>query len=191
MNMSNQNVSCIILAGGEGKRFNRKDKGLVTLKGRPLIEHIIDRIDSQVDDIIISANRNTDHYKKYSDKVIEDNSANFQGPLSGIATCLPECKHPWILVLPCDIPLLPVDLVKKLATSDNSKLIVAKAHEHRQLVFLMHASLNKNLDDFLHEGHHKAMSWIELQNPTVVAFQGEAGAFLNINTLQELEQLSE
>jgi len=189
--MPNQNVSCIILAGGEGKRFNCEDKGLVTLKGKPLIEHIIDRINPQVDDIVISANRNTDYYKKYSDKVIEDKTANFQGPLSGIAACIPECKHQWILVLPCDIPLLPDDLVKKLAVSDNSKLIVAKAHEHRQLVFLMHVSLKKSLDDFLHQGHHKAMSWIELQNPAVVMFEGEVGAFLNINTLEELKQLSD
>lgn len=189
--MSNQNVSCIILAGGEGKRFNRKDKGLVSLKDKPLIEHIIDRINPQVDDIVISANRNTDDYKKYSDKVIEDKTADFQGPLSGIAACIPECKHQWILVLPCDIPLLPDDLVKKLVAAQGQKLIVAKAHEHRQLVFLMHASLRKNLDEFLDQGHLKAMSWIELQNPTVVMFEGEADAFLNINTLEELEHLSD
>ena len=189
--MANQPVSCIILSGGEGKRFNREDKGLVMFNNKSFIEHIIERINPQVDDVVISANRHVDKYKTFAEKVVEDITNDFQGPLAGVAACIPECKHEWILVIPCDIPLLPDDLVEKLTAKNNNKLIVAKAHEQRQLVFLMHASLKENLDEFLHQGHHKAMSWIELQNPTVVMFEGEAGAFLNINTPEELEQLSD
>ncbi len=191
MSMPGQPVSCIILAGGEGKRFHREDKGLVTLNNKPMVEHVVNRISAQVDDIVISANRNTDEYKKYSDKVVEDKASDFQGPLSGIITCIPECKHEWILVLPCDIPLLPDDLVERLAAAHNQKLIVARAHEHRQLVFLMHLSLKKNLAEFLRQGHHEAMSWIELQNPAVVMFEGAVGEFLNINTREELNQFSD
>jgi molybdopterin-guanine dinucleotide biosynthesis protein A len=189
--MTNQPVSCIILSGGKGKRFNRKDKGLVMFNNKSFIEHIIERINPQVDDVVISANRHVDKYKSFAKKVVEDITNDFQGPLAGVAACIPECKHEWILVIPCDIPLLPDDLVGKLIAKNNNKLIVAKANEQRQLVFLMHASLKENLDEFLHQGHHKAMSWIELQNPTVVMFEGEAGAFLNINTPEELEQLSD
>lgn len=189
--MANHPVSCIILAGGEGKRFNREDKGLVMFNNKPFIEHIIERIKPQVDDIVISANRHVKEYKIFSAKVVEDKTKDFQGPLAGVAACIPACSHEWILVIPCDIPLLPDDLVEKLGATPNSKLIVAKAHEQRQLVFLMHASLQQNLNAFLQQGHHKAMAWIELQNPTVVMFEGETGAFLNINTAEELEQLSE
>lgn len=186
--MAKQAVSCIILAGGEGKRFNREDKGLVTFKDKPLIEHIINRITPQVDDIVISANRNINEYKKYSQKVIGDKAGGFQGPLTGITTCIPECNHEWILVIPCDIPVLPDNLVEQLSNT-SSKLIVAKAHEQRQLVFLMHASLKYNLDDFLQQGHQKAMSWIELQKPEVVVFEDEAAMFSNINTPDELNSL--
>lgn len=183
------NISCIILAGGEGKRFNRKDKGLVTLNNKPLIQHIIERISPQVDDIIISANRNIDEYKKYTSQVIHDKTDDYQGPLSGIKACIPDCKHEWILVIPCDIPLLPDDLVSRLNDTNNSKLVVAKAHKRRQLVFLMHNSLKDSLDKYLSDGHHKAMSWIELQNPSVVKFEDEAGTFLNINTQEELSSI--
>ena len=187
--MINSSVSCIILAGGEGRRFDNKDKGLILLNNKPLIEHIIECIRPQVDDIVISANRNINHYKKYADKVIEDIGVGFNGPLSGINACIDECNHEWILVVPCDIPQLPDDLVKKLRQTDNSRLIVAESHERRQLVFLMHRTLKEDLNDFLEQGHQKAMSWIELQNPEVVAFENDVDGFLNINTPDKLTLL--
>ena len=150
---------------------------------------LIERISPQVDDIVISANRNMDEYKKYTSHVIHDKTDDYQGPLSGITACIPDCKHEWILVIPCDIPLLPDDLASRLNHTNNSKLVVAKAHKRRQLVFLMHSSLKGSLDKYLSDGHHKAMSWIELQNPSVVKFEDEAGAFLNINSQYELKSL--
>ena len=187
--MNKTAISCIILAGGEARRFNREDKGLVVFNNKPLIEHVYDQIYPQVDDIIISANRNVDLYKKYSTKVVKDVTDDFQGPLSGIAACLPECDHEWVLVLPCDVPLLPDNLVEKLSSTDNKQLIVAKAHEQRQLIFLMHASLKSNLDDYLSQGHQKAMSWIDLQSPEIVEFDYKDSTFLNINTPEELNAL--
>ena len=89
-------VSCIILAGGEGKRAGGLDKGLLpyknkTGKNKPLIEHVIDAVKNQVDDIVISANRNAESYKRYSAHVIGDATEDYQGPLAGIAACLKYC----------------------------------------------------------------------------------------------------
>ena len=187
--MNKTAISCIILAGGEARRFNREDKGLVVFNNKPLIEHVCDQISSQVDDIIISANRNIDLYKKYSAKVIKDKTDDFQGPLSGIAACLPECDHEWILVLPCDMPLLPDNLVEKLSSTDNKQLIVVKAHEQKQLIFLMHVSLKTSLENYLKQGNQKAMSWIDLQSPEIVEFNHQDSTFLNINTPDELKTL--
>jgi len=187
--MTTPSISCIILAGGEGKRFNNEDKGLLNYHNKPFIQHVLEHISPQVDDIVISANRNADIYKKYSDKVISDTVDDFQGPLAGISSCIPHCNHEHILVLPCDIPILPDNLIARLSSTDN-KLAVARAHEQRQLVFLMHASLKQSLNDYLQQGHHKAMSWIELQNPAIVSFECESIAFKNINTHAELTRLS-
>lgn len=192
-------VSCIILAGGRGRRFNHEDKGLVKLNDKTLIGHVLERIKPQVDDIVISANRNIETYKTYISKVISDNidnnTADFQGPLSGIASCIDECKHEWILVIPCDIPALPdhlvENLIERLKTSNHSKLIVVEANRQQQLVFLMHNSLKTRLDDYLEQGHQRVMSWITLQKPGVVTFEDRAGDFLNINTLEELNSIRE
>ena len=50
-------ISAIILSGGRATRMNGVDKGLVTLQNKPLIAHVITRLEPQVDEILINANR--------------------------------------------------------------------------------------------------------------------------------------
>ena len=56
--MNTHTISCIILAGGESKRMNGNDKGLIDFNGQPLIAHVINALQNQIDDFVISANRN-------------------------------------------------------------------------------------------------------------------------------------
>ncbi|GBU10154.1 molybdenum cofactor guanylyltransferase [Gammaproteobacteria bacterium] len=62
-------VTTIILAGGEGRRMDGKDKGLLLFKASkfdkelPLIEHVIKRLIPQSAQILISANRNKAQYQ--------------------------------------------------------------------------------------------------------------------------------
>ena len=41
-------VTGVILAGGRGRRMGMVDKGLQLLKGKPMVEHVIDRLRPQV-----------------------------------------------------------------------------------------------------------------------------------------------
>ena len=84
MKIDDDNISCIILAGGEGKRVGGLDKGLVSYKNRPLIEHVIHTLQNQVDDIIISAIRNIKKYNQYTATVFNDSASDYRGPLAGI-----------------------------------------------------------------------------------------------------------
>lgn len=189
--MSIETVSCIILAGGEGKRFNREDKGLVEFNNKPLITHVISRIKNQVDDIVISANRNIDTYKQYASHVVVDQLENYQGPLAGIATALPHCQHEWVLVVPCDIPLLPDDLVKTLEPADLNKLHVLKINGRLQLIFLLHQDLLPMINKYLERGNQKVMDWVEMQNPHIIELDTNTDTFINLNTPDQLKQLSD
>ena len=51
-------IYALIMAGGMAKRMDGADKGLVLWHGKPLIDHVIDRIKPQVGHIAVSANRN-------------------------------------------------------------------------------------------------------------------------------------
>ena len=189
--MAVTSVSCIILAGGEGKRFNHEDKGLVQLNNEPLVAHVINRVNNQVDDIVISANRNIDTYKEYASHVIPDHLKNYQGPLAGIAASLPYCQHDQVLVVPCDIPLLPEDLVKTLEPANPAKLHILEIDDHLQLVFLIHQDLLATLNTYLEQGNHKVMDWAKKQNPHIVKLSTDIDTFINLNTPDQLRQLSD
>lgn len=189
MNIKRKNISCIILAGGKGSRFNNQDKGLVKFKDKPLIEHVINIIQPQVDDIVISANRNIDSYNNYSSNVVQDNDENFCGPLSGIASAIPHCKHEWILIVPCDMPLLPTGLVTQMQENMNDQLAcIAEANGRLQLVLFMHSSLLSSIQDSLSQKHYKLIKWAKSQNHIIVQFDDDA-AFNNVNTPEQLAQL--
>ena len=188
--MSEKLVSCIILAGGEAKRFNSEDKGLVELNGKPLIAHVIEHIHNQVDDIVISANRNIDTYQTYASHVVADQRDGFQGPLAGIVSALPYCQHQWVVVLPCDIPFLPDDLVETLNPGHVNKLHILKINGRLQLIFIIHKDLLTELVKYLDSENHKVMNWVESQNPLIIEVDSHSDAFANLNTLDELKQLS-
>ena len=106
-------ITGIILCGGPGARIDGADKPLLRWRDAPLIEHLAGRLSSQVEAIVISANRNEATYARYGE-VVGDELRNYQGPLSGIAACLPHCTGEFAFVCPGDAPLLPDDLVDRL-----------------------------------------------------------------------------
>ncbi|MDZ7717498.1 MAG: molybdenum cofactor guanylyltransferase [Balneolaceae bacterium] len=109
--MKNSNpITAIILAGGQSRRMGR-DKGLVLLNGKPMVQHIIDKAQTITKKVMIITNQpGYEHFgvPTYSD-LIQD-----KGPLGGIYTGLHYAQTEYNLVLSCDIPLVPVSFLKRL-----------------------------------------------------------------------------
>ena len=186
MNTTSIKYSCIVLAGGEGKRVNGRDKGLIVYKNKPLIQHVLDAVAPQVDEIIISANRNIKNYAAYGYQVISDTADKYQGPLAGIAAALPHCKHDWVLIVPCDMPFLPFDIIEILANGiTNNHLCIAETKNRLQLVFLINKSLQASLEQSLQNNQLRLMQWIQSQNPTIHPFS-ESHYFKNFNHTKDL-----
>jgi molybdopterin-guanine dinucleotide biosynthesis protein A len=180
-------TSCIILAGGKGQRMGGSDKGLQQYRHRRLIEHVIDKISPQVDDIIISANRNLAEYNSLGFSVVQDSSDNYDGPLAGIQSAAPHCKNPWVLIIPCDMPTLPDDLVATLRQhTRDSSLVTVRCNDKLQLVFLMHNSLLPSISDFLASDQRTVMRWLDTVDTRVIDIDNE-NYFHNINTVEQLQ----
>ena len=136
MTIENNQITAVILAGGKGSRLGGQDKGLVSYQNKPLIQHVLDKIEPQVGQIIINANRNQDDYAKFDYPVISDELSDFQGPLAGFLTGMKTCNTDYILTLPCDGPDLPDDLVSRLVneledkTAENNLVV---AHDGKRL----------------------------------------------------------
>ena len=145
-----QNISAVILAGGKGTRLAGLDKGLVELNGVPLVQHVIERIQPQVPEIVISANRNIKTYEKLGFAVYADDINDFAGPLAGILKALQQSKSEWLLAIPADSPFVPHDLALRLSQNiQDNKIAIPHDGNHLQPTFaLIHKSLVTSLEHF-------------------------------------------
>ena len=77
-------ITAIILSGGRATRMKGTDKGLMLLHQKPLIEHVIERLKPQVEEILINANREIAQYQAFGYTVLQDEIQEFLGPLAGL-----------------------------------------------------------------------------------------------------------
>ena len=185
------NLSGIVLAGGLGRRMGGVDKGLQPLHGKAMVQHVLARLAPQVDEIVINANQNLERYGALGYRVVSDRVGGFAGPLAGLHAGLEAIAHPLAVTVPCDSPFLPSDLVARLREHLGANdLAVAKTGDQPHPVFaLVRRSVMGNLETFLAGGGRKIDAWYASLKVVEVAFDDEADAFRNINTLQELGEI--
>ncbi len=166
------------------------DKGLLSLLGKPMIEHVIDRLRPQVDELLVNANQNLETYSSLGCRVVPDTMPGFAGPLAGLQAGLMAARHELVATVPCDSPFLPADLIARLKTellAQNSQLAVAVTHNQPQPVFcLCHRDILPLLTRFLQQDGRKISDWHSMLNIAAVNFDDQADAFMNINTPQDL-----
>jgi len=202
-------VCAVVLAGGEGLRMGGVDKGLQLLDGKPLARRALQRLQAHTlgppRTLAINANRNQALYASWDVPVWIDAVGGFAGPLAGFHTALQHCAatHDYLLTVPCDSPLFPLDLLARLAhalATSHAPIAMASAPDgpqdptlRRQPVFcLLRTSLLPSLEQYLQEGGCKIDAWTQAQGQVEVAFNrphDDGRAFFNANTLAELHAL--
>lgn len=173
--------------------MNGVDKGLVLLQGKPLITHVIERLVPQVDEIFINANREITTYSKFGYGVLQDEADDFLGPLAGFLLGLKHAKHDYVLTVPCDSPLLPLDLTEGLLigmTEADADIAVANSDNNVHPVFcLMKKSALPSLIEFLEADERKVSAWQHSLNYIEVDFSDASNGFINLNTFEDLKAL--
>jgi len=203
--IAQEEITGLILAGGRGSRMGGVDKGLQNLNGMPMALHTLLRLQMQTGQVMINANRNLAAYESFGVPVWPDVLADYAGPLAGFLTGLERCETPYLVTAPCDTPLLPLDLVPRLAEAlarEDAQIAMAAGPEpgrdgvaatRTQPVFcLLRADLLESLNDFIQRGGRKIDAWTALHKTVVVPFDQPGDdplAFSNANTLAELQQL--
>lgn len=171
------------------------DKGLLDLRGEPLVAHARRFLAPHVQAVLISANRNQRAYSAYG-KVIADDAAlgNSPGPLAGIERALATAQTPWLLVLPVDVVNLPPDLVPNLMgalnTSAASIAYARTAERVHPLCMVLHVSLADSLRGYLEAGDRKVQLWQNRHHAVPVLFEGDE-IFFNVNTPEDLRYASQ
>ncbi len=193
MSISVENITAVILAGGQGRRMNGQDKGLLEFNGEALIEILLRELKRQAVATLINANRNLERYRAYGLPVISDKLEDYQGPLAGFASAMDFVDSDFILTLPCDGPVIAADYVERFIASQTrsgASICVAFDGERLQPVHaLIRVDLLTSLNQFLDSGDRKIDRWYALHDYMRTDFSDCAGMFRNINTPSDQQSL--
>lgn len=110
-------IQGLILAGGQSRRLDGVDKGLLELNGHPLVQHVARVLGPQTVRLSVAANRSRSAYQKYATEVLPDAIGGFAGPLAGLATFASAAQSSWVAIVACDLIFLPDDWVDRLLSS--------------------------------------------------------------------------
>lgn len=184
------NLTAVILAGGQGQRMGGRDKGLVEFRDRPMIGHTIELVRPYVDSLIISCNRNEPRYQALADKTVVDPLDDFQGPLAGILAGLKACDTELLLVLPCDTPLLSNEILERLLAAARAKpdhiTVLAESGGLHPLHSVIPANLCADLEQWLSGGQRAVQRWMRNHPFQLVDISDMSEQLYNLNTQQEL-----
>jgi len=189
-------ITGLVLAGGRGSRMGGVDKGLQNHQGIPLALHALLRLQPQVGQLLLNANRNIGAYEAMGAPVWPDAQGDFPGPLAGVLAGLERCETPFLATVPCDTPNFPTDLVARLGQAllaEQADIAMAAAVDSGQrrtqpVFLLLKASLMEDLAAWLDSGERKIDRWTARHRCAIVDFDDPA-AFFNANTVDELRQL--
>ena len=184
-------ITGLILAGGAGRRVAGRDKGLIDWHGKPLVEHVARRLRPQVGQLIISCNRNVTAYRKLANKTVVDSRRDFQGPLAGLEAASSHIETPFLVIVACDTPMLPNDLVLRLLAplvkTASHPARISYAHDGQRDQYLC-AAISRHclpsLSAYLDEGHRTVHHWYQNHDAIAVDFADQAALFRNFNRVE-------
>jgi molybdopterin-guanine dinucleotide biosynthesis protein A len=107
--------TAIILTGGTSSRLGT-DKGLLTFKGKPLINWIIEAVKPHTEKIFVVCSKQ--QAQIYGESLLDVNIINDvypkKGPIIGLISGLKEVKSGYAFITACDMPFIKTNLVSFL-----------------------------------------------------------------------------
>ena len=179
-----------LLAGGQARRMGGGDKNLMMLAGKPVLRHVLDRVDFADRPLMINANGDPARYAAFCLPVCADVIDGYAGPLAGILTGLEwvaanhsDCSN--MVSLATDAPFLPVNLIAVLesAIGDGAEIAQAMSLHRRHPVFAIWpvAIAGALRDAVIDEGVRKIDDFTARYHCVTVEFAGTPDPFMNLN----------
>lgn len=191
MEFQKEQITTVILAGGQSTRMQGKDKGLLIINGQSFVEYIVSQISDETNNIIINSNQNKTKYKALGFSVISDIYPNFQGPLAGIHAALSICQTDYLVTLTCDSPYIPekciIQLFNQLHNQNADLCFIKDNNNEYPLMNIMKKSLITSIEKHLDSGHKKVFDWFKTLHHTFLTIP--VNTIININDDNDYHQL--
>jgi len=192
-------ITAFILSGGNSSRIGN-DKAFLIIEGKPLIQRLIELLDSLFSEVVISSNK-PELYEFTRKKVIKD-SLPGSGPLSGIHSALKFSGTEENYIISCDMPLVSGELINYLCDYNSNMPIVLPKAEGRiqQLCGLYYKNVLNKVEKLLTESgtspdklKGSIFELIERVKPEIIEVDRlnfyHSDLFLNINTPEDYNYL--
>jgi molybdopterin-guanine dinucleotide biosynthesis protein A len=186
-------ASAAILAGGQARRFGGRDKSLLRVAGRPILDWQLDALHRLTNDILLVGARPLDDregLRHVTDRVPDS------GPLGGLDAALGAARDDRLLLVACDMPFVTADfLASLLALSDSVDAVVPRTERgYHPLCAVYGRSCHPAVVRRLAERRLKMLDLFEDLNvhvvgPERVAMYGGDRLLANVNTPDELDNL--
>ncbi|UMZ72910.1 molybdenum cofactor guanylyltransferase [Natranaerofaba carboxydovora] len=190
----------IILAGGDSKRMG-KNKALLDLCGKPLIEWVFENIKQVTDEVIIVTDKphlyENIPAKKISDKI----SCEGKNPLVGIYSGLCVSNSRYNIAVACDMPFISISLARAMfeeANKGQHEVVVPHIDGHLEpLCAVYHRETRFLIEDWLKRGKFKIPDIYEhfktkfLSEKFCLNYDPELYSFLNLNYPSDFDKAKE
>lgn len=186
-----ENITGIILAGGKSSRMGT-DKGLLSLNGKKIVEHISEALAQNTNTILVIANNTSYDFLGY--KVFQDIIKNC-GPMGGIYTALEYSETENNMIASCDIPAVSSGMIEYIIsqTADEDALIPIHNGETEPLCAVYKKTSANKIKEIINSGNYKMKDALKKLNTRYIDVTQYAGyttnLFSNINTPQEFKAL--
>lgn len=108
--------AALILAGGKSLRCRKEQKALLSLRGKPLLDWVLESVRPCVDEIVISGDCNL---RSFGYNVVEDRISDI-GPLAGFQAGFSMIKSEYTFVAGCDMPFIHSEVITFLFENASS-----------------------------------------------------------------------
>lgn len=189
-------IPAVILAGGKARRMDGRDKGLLPLGGRTILDHVLERLAPQSAPIALNANGDPARFDAYELPVLADPVPDHPGPLAGVLAGMLWARASgaeFVVVVAADTPFLPADMVEtfqRAQAAADLPVVLAEAPDGRHPTFgLWATSLAEPLADALGQDQRRVVTFADARGSTTAHFADTPfNPFFNVNTPEDLAE---
>ncbi|MBE0677119.1 MAG: molybdenum cofactor guanylyltransferase [Bacteroidales bacterium] len=174
-------VTAIVLAGGKSSRMGGIDKSMLEVKGVPIIQYIVNQLETHFGEVIIGAN-DIEKYGFLGHRVVPDIEPG-KGPLMGIFSCLAASSNDLCFITACDIPEIRTGFIMKmLEVADGADIVMPVSGEtgYEPMYGLYRKSILGTTEELLRNDKLKIADLFGQVVTRYIPFEGD-GWYRNLN----------